>query len=696
MSLLASLPAPKQAVAPLAAPQPASSSLLAAGAKEAPPYLRRQSFVPRKPEDFGDGGAFPEIHVAQYPLGMGKDTGAPGDRTLAVTINSEGEVNFDAVLRQGQNRNKIIHSQHRALVPKVDAINGEGMERPDDEEIEKTKAETALALLGVVEKKLAINQLKALPTLPGAASYIKYTPSQQGVQYASGAGQRIIKMQDMPVDPLEPPKFRHTKAPRGAGSPPVPVMHSPPRPVSAEEAGNWKIPPSISNWKNPKGYTIPLDKRLAADGRGLQVQQINDKFASLAESLQLAEKKAREQIEYRNRVQQEIKAAEKARKEQELRELALKARQERGGGLAGRLDGGGGSPSSGWPGRCLPSGGGVAAQGAAGVAWLPPVPPGLGCAAGCWPSCLATSPGAGRLRALHTGGALLQRQAAGRPGPRRPGCSGGDSAGHASPPAHPPAAPHTATCDRSKPQPPHRPHCPLPRAAAVPLPPPPARGEPGRPGSPDSYERAPQGASGSAAAAAAAAAAVAAAGGLPPPPPRPSTRDYRDDDETAEERRARKEREELMSERKRERRRGGASLLAPPRPRTLAARPAAACGAAGCRWRPAPRHPCAPACCRWRAAHAARPRHARAPLAASRPAAPPALCRRRRAGARAAAGGQGRPRARQEVQADPRQGQGHRREDGAGHGGGARRCCRCCCCSCCLRRRYAPSSSGVA
>lgn len=45
----------------------------------------------------------------------------------------------------------------------------------------------------------------------GTAQYIKYTPAQQGAAYASGAGQRIIKMQDMPVDPLEPPKFRHTK-----------------------------------------------------------------------------------------------------------------------------------------------------------------------------------------------------------------------------------------------------------------------------------------------------------------------------------------------------------------------------------------------------------------------------------------------------------------------------------------------------
>ena len=37
--------------------------------KKIPPYGKRtiKNFVPRKPEDFGDGGAFPEITVAQYP-----------------------------------------------------------------------------------------------------------------------------------------------------------------------------------------------------------------------------------------------------------------------------------------------------------------------------------------------------------------------------------------------------------------------------------------------------------------------------------------------------------------------------------------------------------------------------------------------------------------------------------------------------
>ena len=40
----------------------------------------------------------------------------------------------------------------------------------------------------------------------------------------------------------------------------------------------------------PQGYTIPLDKRLAADGRGLQEHTINDNFAKLAQALYMADR----------------------------------------------------------------------------------------------------------------------------------------------------------------------------------------------------------------------------------------------------------------------------------------------------------------------------------------------------------------------------------------------------------------------
>jgi SNW domain-containing protein 1 len=41
-----------------------------------PPYGQRSGWRPRTNEDFGDGGAFPEIPVAQYPAEMGKKSTA--------------------------------------------------------------------------------------------------------------------------------------------------------------------------------------------------------------------------------------------------------------------------------------------------------------------------------------------------------------------------------------------------------------------------------------------------------------------------------------------------------------------------------------------------------------------------------------------------------------------------------------------
>ena len=54
------------------------------------------------------------------------------------------------------------------------------------------------------------------------------------------------------MDPMEPPKFRHKEVPRGTGSPPVPIMHSPPRAITVKDQQDCKILPCISNWQNPK------------------------------------------------------------------------------------------------------------------------------------------------------------------------------------------------------------------------------------------------------------------------------------------------------------------------------------------------------------------------------------------------------------------------------------------------------------
>ena len=62
--------------------------------------------------------------MPQYPLDMGKKDGAKSSSTLAVSMNNQGGINYDAILKQGKNRDKLIASDHSAMVPKVDKVAG--------------------------------------------------------------------------------------------------------------------------------------------------------------------------------------------------------------------------------------------------------------------------------------------------------------------------------------------------------------------------------------------------------------------------------------------------------------------------------------------------------------------------------------------------------------------------------------------
>ncbi|CAI5960091.1 unnamed protein product [Closterium sp. NIES-65] len=310
--------------------------------RQIPPYGKRQGFVPRRVEDFGDGGAFPEIHVAQYPLEMGRKQEKVTNKVLPVTVDGEGNIAYDAIVKLGENSQKVVYSQHKDLIPKIQDEDLEALrDEEDEDEMKETAERTKAAIDKIVTARLSAAQPKNVPGISKTPQYIKYTPGMQNSAHNSGAKERVIRMVEMPVDPLDPPKFKHKRVPKASGSPPVPVMHSPPRPVTVKDQQDWKIPPCISNWKNPKGYTIPLDKRLAADGRGLQEVQINDNFARLSESLYVAENKAREEVEMRSKIQRERMLLEKEKKEQELRLLAQKARMERAGGGTGGGGGGG-------------------------------------------------------------------------------------------------------------------------------------------------------------------------------------------------------------------------------------------------------------------------------------------------------------------------------------------------------------------
>ncbi|TPR06909.1 hypothetical protein CAN33_0024930 [Aspergillus niger] len=296
-----------------------------------PPYQNRAGWRPRAPEDFGDGGAFPEILVAQYPLDMGRKGTSSTSNALAVQVDAEGKVKYDAIARRGHSDNRIVHASFKDLIPLRQRVDmGEvSLDRPSEEEVQAQMEKTKNALASLVEGAAAAQKPKNVKGGRRAEpTFVRYTPANQ-MGDTSKKNDRIMKIVERQQDPMEPPKFKHKKIPRGPPSPPPPVMHSPPRKLTAEDQEAWRIPPPVSNWKNPKGYTVPLDKRLAADGRGLQDVSINDKFAQFAEALFTADRHAREEVRLRAQMQQKLAEKEKAQKEEHLRAEDEDAARER-------------------------------------------------------------------------------------------------------------------------------------------------------------------------------------------------------------------------------------------------------------------------------------------------------------------------------------------------------------------------------
>lgn len=291
-----------------------------------PSYGHRKGFIPKTIEDYENGGAFPEIPIEQYPLNMGRDTDTNTSKILIPTILSSGKIDYSAIARLGHDKQRLVQSTFKDMIPKS-ISSEESFAKPNDDQAKKTTEETRAALESIVQRRIQSTK-KSIQLTSKNAAFIKYIPSNQ-IQVSNPGSERIIKMVEEQIDPLEPSKFKHKKIPRPPPSPPAPVLHSPPRKATIEEQKAWAIPPSISNWKNSKGYTIPLDKRLASDGRGLQEIVLNEKFALFSEALYIAESHARTEIEARNALEQKLAEKEREKKEQALRTLAQQSRQER-------------------------------------------------------------------------------------------------------------------------------------------------------------------------------------------------------------------------------------------------------------------------------------------------------------------------------------------------------------------------------
>ena len=258
----------------------------------------------------------------------------PADLQLVVNNNNETNANTNnsnanyissQIAKQGRRKNETVHSSFQALVPR--SVSKKDLVKPSKEEEAATAERTKAALDKLLGGKIgSYKKKKEAQQQPGNGVYVKY---QGNSQNANKAKQRVIRMVEEQIDPLEPAKFKHKKVANGPTSPPAPILHAPAKKLTKEDEMAWKIPPVVSAWKNRQGFTISLDKRLAADGRGTIEHSVNDRFAGFSEALFIAEKKAREEVKARQEIQRKLLEQSREEEEEKLRALAARARQQR-------------------------------------------------------------------------------------------------------------------------------------------------------------------------------------------------------------------------------------------------------------------------------------------------------------------------------------------------------------------------------
>jgi len=108
-----------------------------------PPYGHRQGFIPRKIEVFGDGGAFPEIHMAQHPLSMGLNKQQTSN-ALQLQMDANGKPKFDVIVKQNVKGSKIVYSKFVDLLPIEVREDDPALQKPSEEDIkEKTEKNTS-------------------------------------------------------------------------------------------------------------------------------------------------------------------------------------------------------------------------------------------------------------------------------------------------------------------------------------------------------------------------------------------------------------------------------------------------------------------------------------------------------------------------------------------------------------------------
>lgn len=140
--------------------------------------------------------------------------------------------------------------------------------------------------------------------------------------------QHIARIAEKKLDPFDPSRFRNRKVLQLQQDDPDPILIAPPKKLTAEEQKYWDVPPVISNWKNPSGHVIPIDKRLAADGRRNEQPQLSDRFAPFARALEATLSSINEQANQHALIQRQLRQKKEAEEQERAQEEIRRLREE--------------------------------------------------------------------------------------------------------------------------------------------------------------------------------------------------------------------------------------------------------------------------------------------------------------------------------------------------------------------------------
>jgi SNW domain-containing protein 1 len=144
-----------------------------------------------------------------------------------------------------------------------------------------------------------------------------------------GSTDHAIRIADKTSDPLDPSHFRNRKPIPLQQSDPAPILAAPPPKLTPEDERYWQVPTCVSNWKNPEGYVIPMDKRVGADARRFEQPGFSDKFANFSRALSTASTAIADSIAQKNMIQRQLAQKKQEQEEDRIREEARKLNEER-------------------------------------------------------------------------------------------------------------------------------------------------------------------------------------------------------------------------------------------------------------------------------------------------------------------------------------------------------------------------------